>query len=57
MPPLVEAAVHGGLVAAVLWVGCVVGAWVLGNVLRIFAGPSYDESAQDEQRGRDDDGW
>lgn len=40
-----------------LVLGTTVAGWVLIAVLlRIFSGPSYDESAN-EQRGRDDDGW
>lgn len=54
-PTLVEAAVHGGLVAAVLWVGCVVGVWVLGLVLRIFSGPGYRDDDESERRERDDE--
>jgi len=46
---------------AVVFTAALVGAWLslcgLWSVLlRIFSGPSYDESAN-EQRGRDDDGW
>lgn len=49
--------VLGTLAVVGLLIGTTVAGWVLIAVLlRIFSGPSYDESAN-EQRGRDDDGW
>lgn len=50
--------VLGTFVLVGVLAGATGAAWLLlSALLRIFAGPSYDESANDEQRGRDDDGW
>ena len=50
--------VLGTLAVVGLLMGTTVAGWVLIAVLlRIFRGPSYDESARFDERGRDDDGW
>lgn len=53
----VELVLGTALLVGVL-AGATGAAWlVLSVLLRIFSGPSYDESANDNQRGRDDDAW